>query len=100
MPGGWLPLEAYDDREFDTKLPADWLKRKGVISKEGVGAQGLWTDKADGYCYWRKLRVLKYLPKTERYEGYWENTKERCRLHRIYIVFDEEDIRIFARRFK
>ena len=50
--------------------------------------------------YWRKLRILKYLPKSERYEAYWENTKERCRLHRIYIVFDDEDPRIFARRFK
>lgn len=24
--GGWLPLEAYDDREFDPKKPSDWLK--------------------------------------------------------------------------
>lgn len=97
--GGWLPLEAYDDKEFDTRIPADWLKRNGAIPKEGVGAQGLWRDK-DGLCYWRKLRIKKYLPKTERYEGFWENTKETCKLNRIYIVFDEEDPRIFARRFK
>jgi len=97
--GGWLPLEAFDDRDFDERLPADWLKVKGAIPREGVGAQGLWKDK-DGLCYWRKLRLLKYLPKTERYEGYWENTKERCRLNRVYCVFDEEDPRIFSRRFK
>jgi len=24
---GWLPLEAYDDKEFDTKRPSDWLKK-------------------------------------------------------------------------
>lgn len=23
--GGWLPLEAYDDKEFDTRKPQDWL---------------------------------------------------------------------------
>lgn len=23
--GGWLPLEAYDDREFDTRIPSAWL---------------------------------------------------------------------------
>lgn len=23
--GGWLPLEAYDDKEFDTRLPTAWL---------------------------------------------------------------------------
>jgi hypothetical protein len=99
VPGGWLPLEAYDDREFDTRIAVDWIKKKGAIPKEGVGAQGLWKD-TDGLCYWRKLRVKKYLPKSERYEGFWENSQEVCRLSRIYICFNEEDPRIFARRFK
>jgi dynein heavy chain len=40
------------------------------------------------------------MPKTERYEGFWENTREKVRLSRIYVLFDEEDPRIFARRFK
>jgi dynein heavy chain len=43
---------------------------------------------------------MKFLTKSERFEGYWENTKEKCRLHRIFLLFDEEDPRIFARRFK
>jgi len=40
------------------------------------------------------------LPKSERFEGYWENTKEKCRLNRIYLLFDDEDPRIFSKRFK
>jgi dynein heavy chain len=44
--------------------------------------------------------MLKFLPKTERYEGFWENTREKVRLPRICVLFDEEDPRIFARRFK
>jgi dynein heavy chain len=64
-----------------------------------VGAQGLWKDK-DGLCYWRRVRILKYLPKSERYEGYWENTKEKCRLSRIFVLFDDEDPRVFSKRFK
>lgn len=43
---------------------------------------------------------MKYLPKTDRYEGFWENTREKVRLARIFIFFDEEDPRIFARRFR
>lgn len=43
---------------------------------------------------------MKYLPRTDRYEGYWENTREKIRLARVYIFFDEEDPRIFARRFR
>ena len=42
---------------------------------------------------------MKYLPKTDRFEGYWENTREKVRLARIYIHFDNEDPKIFARRF-
>lgn len=63
-----------------------------------IPARGLWKDK-DGLCFWRKLKIQKYLLQSERYEGYWENTKEKCRLHRIYILFDEEDPREFANRF-
>jgi dynein heavy chain len=98
--GGWLPLEAYDDKEFDTRLPQAWLSSSSTLGgpREGVGAQGLWKDK-DGLCYWRKLRILKYLPKTDRYEGFWENTREKVRLSRIFIHFETEDPRIFARRF-
>lgn len=98
--GGWLPLEAYDDKEFDTRRPVDWLS-EAEENAEGrwVGAQGLWKDK-DGLCYWRRVRISKFLPKSERFEGHWENTKEKCRLHRVHCRFDAEDPRIFVRRFK
>lgn len=99
--GGWLPLEAYDDKEFDTRLPSAWVNPNGSLlggPREGVGAQGLWKDK-DGLCYWRKLRIMKYLPKTDRYEGFWENTREKVRLARIFIHFEDEDPKIFSRRF-
>jgi hypothetical protein len=44
IPGGWLPLDAYDDWEFDSRRPEDWLRKGGVgaIPQEGVGAHGLW----------------------------------------------------------
>jgi hypothetical protein len=32
--GGWLPLEAYDDKEYDTRKPVDWLKPETVINME------------------------------------------------------------------
>lgn len=70
----------------------------GETVRDGVSAQGLWKDK-DGLCYWRKLRVMKYLPRTDRFEGFWENTREKVRLARIFIHFDNEDPKIFARRF-
>jgi hypothetical protein len=78
------------------KTAEQWCTNAG---KEGVDAQGLWRDK-DGLCYWRKLKVTKFRKRTERYDGFWENTKEKCRLHRIFVLFDDEDPVIFAARFK
>jgi hypothetical protein len=95
--GGWLPLEAYDDKEFDQRLAQHWINSSSNTGN-GVGAQGLWKDK-DGLCYWRKLRIMKYLAKTDRFEGFWENTREKVRLARIFIHFDEEDPKVFSRRF-
>ena len=31
-PGGWLPLEAYDDKEYETKKPSDWLKMSNMAN--------------------------------------------------------------------
>lgn len=31
--GGWLPLEAYDDKELDTRAPLDWIMVKREKSK-------------------------------------------------------------------
>jgi hypothetical protein len=73
-PGGWLPLEAYDNKELDTRAPLDWMtvkkNRKPLkpgeepsedvapqkIIKTEIGAQGLWRDR-DGLCFWRKLKI-------------------------------------------
>lgn len=67
-------------------------------SKTEIAAQGLWQDR-DGLCFWRRLRVTKYFSGSEKYNGYWENTKEAVKLPRIFILFDDEDPREFAKRF-
>jgi hypothetical protein len=75
-----LPLEAYDDKELDKRAPIDWmvvkknpppgqkkdLTKPVTYTKTEIPAQGLWRDR-DGLCYWRKLKVLKYLYQSERY---------------------------------
>ena len=91
----------YDNWNYDARLPENWLLKNGTGMRpvEGVGAHGLWQDK-DKLCYWRKLRLFKYLRKSQRYEGVWEVTKLKCRLARIFIIFDEENPKAFVERFK
>ena len=43
--------------------------------------------------------MTKFLTGSEKYQGFWENTKEAVKLPRISILFDEEDPRAFAKRF-
>jgi dynein heavy chain len=86
---------------LDSKKPLEWIRKYKTQEPEsqGAGGQGLWRDK-DGLCYWRRVRIQKWLPKSERFEGFWENTKEKCRLFRIFLLFDDEDPRLFAKRFR
>jgi len=105
---------------MDTRAPKDWMvvkrpdadkndsnddsseigkKSKPRAVKTEIPAQGLWQDR-DGLCFWRRLKITKYLVKSEKYVGYWENTKESVKLPRIFILFDDEDPREFGRRFE
>lgn len=96
-PGGWLPLEAYDDESYDTRTPAGWLRKK--IDGKHVKAKGLWKDR-DALCYWREILITRYFPKSKRYEGVFKHINQKAKLPRIYVLFDDEDPRQFVKRFK
>jgi hypothetical protein len=47
--GGWLPLEAYDNKELDTRSPKDWItvkkdRSKVVKIKDDTGADEVEKD--------------------------------------------------------
>ena len=96
----WLPLELFDDTEFDCRTPDEWIslgyRDEGKF--EPIGGTGLWKD-AEGVGHWRKCLVYKYDPKREVYEGVWDDgTTEKAELTRINLLFSAEDPRIFAQR--
>jgi dynein heavy chain, axonemal len=96
-PGGWLPLEAYDDESFDTKTPSGWLRNK--IDGKNVKAKGLWKDR-DALCYWREILITRYFPKSRRYEGTFKHINQKAKLPRICVLFEDEDPKHFVKRFK
>lgn len=96
-PGGWLPLEAYDDEGFDTRTPSGWLKDK--FDGKHCKAKGLWKDR-DALCYWREILITRYFPKSRRYEGVFKHINQKAKLPRIHVLFDAEDPRHFVSRFK
>ncbi len=95
----WLPLEPYDDTSFDCRLPEEWIESGKVNGvPNAVPGLGLYSDKEKRCNEWRKVLVHSYNKELNVFEGEWEDTKEKCRLPRLHLLFDAEDRRQFAKR--
>jgi len=95
----WLPIEPFDDLEYDCRLPAEWLELG--IDEEGnfspIPAEGLCRND-DGSCEWKAVLIETWDEDREVYTGQWDRTGEYVELTRINLLFNSEDPRIFAQR--
>jgi hypothetical protein len=93
----WLPLEAFDDAEYDCREPSEWIsygeQQDGTFCP--IPGKGLHINK-DGVGDWRPVLIHSYDKEREKYTGYWDGTTEFVELFRINLLFDSEDPRIFA----
>jgi len=95
----WLPLEPYDDSTFDCRLPDEWIEASKINGvQNGLPGLGLYQDKERKVNDWRKVLIYAYNKELNVFEGEWEDNKEKCRLPRLYLLFDAEDKRLFAKR--
>lgn len=98
-PAEWLPLEPFDDLEYDCRLPHEWIELG--IDEEGnfapIPAQGLIKNE-DGVCEWRAVLVESWDEERAVYCGQWDMTGEYVELTRINLLFNSEDPRIFSQR--
>jgi len=95
----WLPLEPFDDLEYDCRLPREWIEL-GVDMEERfapIPAQGLQKNK-DGSCEWKAVLIETWDEERAVYCGQWDMTCEYVELTRINLLFNSEDPRIFAQR--
>jgi dynein heavy chain len=95
----WLPLEPFDDLEYDCRLPREWIELG--IDENGnpapVPAQGLCKNDS-GSAEWRPVLIEAWDEQREIYTGSWDSTGEYVELTRINLLFNSEDPRIFAQR--
>lgn len=94
-----LPLEPFDDSEYDCRTPDEWISC-GIQPDgkfEPIPGQSLWRDE-NGVGHWRRVLIYKYDAERDIYEGTWDNTTKKCEVTRINLLFDAEDPRIFAQR--
>ena len=102
----WLPLEFFEDKDLDIFTAEEWMEKAKDKENEGhqlyIQGVGLHRDK-DGKGTWKRVLIDYYNPKTEKYEGVWDeekDEKEHCSLSKIYLLFDAENPFLFCKKVK
>lgn len=97
----WLPLEPFDDREYDERNPQEWIE---LARQEGhhefIPAIGLHRDGRDGGNFsWRPVLVNDYDPIKESFRGIWDDAARMfMELPKVNLLFKAEDPYLFAKR--
>lgn len=93
----WLPLEPFDDLEYDCRLPHEWIELGFDEDRnfDPIPGQGLCKNE-DGTCEWKPVLIEHWDEEREIYTGQWDLTGEYVELTRINLLFNSEDPRIFA----
>jgi dynein heavy chain len=95
----WLPLEPFDDTEYDCRLPHEWIELgtdfEGTFNP--IPAKGLYRYE-DNSAEWKPILIDSYDEERSVYCGHWDLSNEYVELTRINLLFDSEDPRIFAQR--
>ena len=98
-PADWLPLEPFDDLEYDCRLPHEWIEmgrdENGTFNP--IPAQGLFKYE-DESAEWKAVLIDSWDEERAAYCGHWDGSNEYVQLTRINLLFNSEDPRIFAQR--
>eukprot|EP00667_Euglena_gracilis_P000011 EG_transcript_11 len=95
----YLPLEAFDDVEYDERTPADWLAlgRDEFGDFHGVPALALRIEDA-GHQKWLPCLVSDWNEEGLALCVQWEDSKKKAWLPRIHVCFKAENPKVFAQR--
>lgn len=98
-PADWLPLEPFDDTEYDSRMPEEWISfgEQADGTFQPIPGKGLYKDK-DGAGFWRPVLIHSYDAENQKFVGYWDGTNDYMELTRVNLLFNSEDPRIFAQR--
>ena len=98
----WLPIEPFDNFNFDERLPSEWIEfchAAGTEDPEGVPAIGLYHDPTDETVgKWLPCLIYTYEEDMNVYRGVWEDNKGPLELPKIHLMFISEDPTKFVSR--
>ncbi|KAI8905239.1 hypothetical protein DFJ77DRAFT_551994 [Powellomyces hirtus] len=90
-----IPLEWFDDPEFETRTPEEWL---GIGAKRGLPATRAYSRyfkysdvEGEAAWAWLKCDVLEYDPEVQMYLIEWKPSGPRKQVKRLNLLFEDED---------
>jgi dynein heavy chain len=87
-----LPLDYFDNLDYETKKPEQWLqlgKEKGLVGTPAI-SRYYFNDGLGDEWEWLPCYVIDYLPETEEYLIQWKNSSKIKRVRRLNLMFDED----------
>ena len=91
-----LPLELFDDVEFETRTAEEWVALGAA--EGGTPAVTSWFSNSTGATEQRSVRVLAYNARDRTYNVRFARSGVEKRVRRLNLCFNAEDAQAFARR--
>ncbi len=87
-PGSWLPVEAFDNTDFESRLADEWLE----VIKEGgnkpLRGRALWKDGKEGLGSWKDVKVVGYNRARDMFEVLMDDSPAPMLIHRVRLYFE------------
>jgi len=91
-----LPIEHFDDPEFETRTPAEW-----IASGEGKGGTAAMSKYYEaGELVWAPCKATGYDEEKECYNVTWDASNKSKQVKRLNLRFNDEDILMFEKRLQ
>eukprot|EP01022_Parablepharisma_sp_SALTPOND_P028499 TRINITY_DN71064_c2_g1_i1.p1 TRINITY_DN71064_c2_g1~~TRINITY_DN71064_c2_g1_i1.p1 ORF type:complete len:4083 (+),score=665.19 TRINITY_DN71064_c2_g1_i1:2435-14683(+) len=98
-PGSWLPIEGFDNADFECRLPEEWVELVKESGGKPLKGRALCKDPTkDGMYIWRPVKITGYNKLKQLFEIVLDNSTTAC-IHRVKLYIEGEDPRVFANRF-
>jgi dynein heavy chain len=88
----------FDDNTNDDFPNEIWVQRRKDEDGHCRRLYGKALVKDQGFFGWRRLEIVDYNAKKERFKGIFQDGDGEIEVHRLYLCFDSEDPRKFVRR--
>ncbi|MCO5574018.1 hypothetical protein L7F22_027796 [Adiantum nelumboides] len=88
-----LPLHAFDNTDYETRQPSQWVDKVRKIPAEAA-----WMDCQDS-CIWKDCEVLDYTGAGDMYLVQWIDTGQTLWIPRIFLHFKAENPFVYVKRF-